>query len=101
LGDVYKRQGINRYVTGEEARPKQFRVDPEVERRAAERLAALRMRREEARVERSLGRLETAARGRESLMPALRDCVRSYATIGEICGRLRSVFGSYRDAGIL
>ncbi|MFB3908421.1 MAG: methylmalonyl-CoA mutase [Candidatus Eisenbacteria bacterium] len=93
--------GINRYVTGEEARPKQFRVDPEVERRAAERLAALRMRREEARVERSLGRLETAARGRESLMPALRDCVRSYATIGEICGRLRSVFGSYRDAGIL
>ncbi len=93
--------GVNRYAMDEDARPQAFRVDAAAERRQAERLATLRARRDGARSGASLDRLETAARGSANLLPALRDSVRAYATIGEICGRLRAVFGSYRDPGTL
>jgi methylmalonyl-CoA mutase, N-terminal domain len=93
--------GVNRFVMEETARPKAFRVDPRVATQQTERLAALRARRDGAAVERSLDTLEAAARGDGNLLAPLRECVRAYATIGEICGRLRRVFGSYRDAGTL
>jgi methylmalonyl-CoA mutase N-terminal domain/subunit len=43
----------------------------------------------------SLHRLGEAARGEDNLMPAILDCVKAYATLGEICGQLRDVFGEY------
>jgi methylmalonyl-CoA mutase N-terminal domain/subunit len=93
--------GVNRYVVDEEVRASAFRVDPAVADRQAERLVDLRSRRDAVAVARSLDALEAAARGGPGLMIPLRDSVRARATIGEICGRLRSVFGSYRDPGTL
>jgi methylmalonyl-CoA mutase N-terminal domain/subunit len=93
--------GVNRYAMDEKTQPKAFRIDPAVASQQAERLASLKSRRDDAAVTRSLDDLERIARGEENLLQPLRACVRAHATIGEICGRLRRVFGAYHDAGTL
>jgi methylmalonyl-CoA mutase N-terminal domain/subunit len=75
-----------------------FRVDPAVEEEARRRLAELRARREKAVVERALGFLERAARGSENLVPRILECVKSHVTVGEICHRLRTVFGEDEES---
>jgi methylmalonyl-CoA mutase N-terminal domain/subunit len=92
--------GVNRHVMPEQVRAPGFRMDPDLARRQAERLEALRHRRDSARVETALAALERAARGDGSLMEPLGECVRAYATVGEMCGRLREVFGVYREPGV-
>jgi len=42
--------------------------------------------------------LERAARGSENLMPALLEAVRAYATLGEMMGVFREVFGEYQPS---
>ncbi len=93
--------GVNRYAMEEKTQPKAFRIDPEVAAQQGQRLAALKSRRNDAVVTESLDDLERVARGEENLLQPLRACVRAHATIGEICGRLRGVFGAYRDTGSL
>jgi methylmalonyl-CoA mutase N-terminal domain/subunit len=92
--------GVNRHVMPEQVRAPGFRMDPDLARCQAERLEALRHRRDSARVEAALAALERAARGDGSLMEPLGECVRAYATVGEMCGRLREVFGVYREPGV-
>ena len=75
-----------------------FRVDPAVEEEARRRLAQVRARREKAPVERALGRLERAARGSENLVPRILECIKSRVTVGEICHRLRAIFGEYAES---
>jgi methylmalonyl-CoA mutase N-terminal domain/subunit len=48
-------------------------------------------------VEKHLAELKKAAQGTENLLPHILDCVRSYATLGETCDTLRSVFGEYQE----
>ena len=45
--------------------------------------------------------LKEAANGEANLMPYLIDAVKTYATLGEICGVLREVFGEYQQGGNL
>ena len=70
----------------------------EVVRSQRERLATVRRTRDAAAVTRALGTLRTAAEGRENLFPPIVDAVRRQATIGEITGALRQVFGEYKAA---
>ncbi|HVQ27929.1 MAG TPA: methylmalonyl-CoA mutase family protein, partial [Planctomycetota bacterium] len=50
----------------------------------------------------ALGELAArAADGRSNLMPAILRCVEAGATVGEICGRLEQVFGSYRPKAVI
>lgn len=77
-----------------------FANDPATERAECEKLAALRQSRDAAAVDRALARLEQHARGDTNIVPATIEAVRAYATIGEICGVLRSVWGEYRDTAI-
>jgi len=93
--------GVNRYTLDEPVPEPEFRLDPELERRQVASLNEARARRDGARVAAALDRLEAAARGTENLMEPMLECVRAYGSIGEICGRLRGVFGSYRDPGYL
>jgi methylmalonyl-CoA mutase N-terminal domain/subunit len=46
----------------------------------------------------ALSSLENAARGTENLMPHILECCRNLATVGEISGTLRRVFGEYRES---
>jgi methylmalonyl-CoA mutase N-terminal domain/subunit len=94
-GDVVV-PGVNRFVS--EAAPADVeihRVPVELEREQIARVRRVRAERDPAAAERTLARLEDEARGTENLMPAIAEAVRAYATIGEITGALRRVFGTY------
>jgi methylmalonyl-CoA mutase N-terminal domain/subunit len=93
--------GVNRYAQEGPAPVPEFRLDPDLERRQVEGLGAVRGRRDAAAVAAALDRLEAAARAGDNVMEPIRECVVAYAGIGEICGRLRRVYGSYRDPGFL
>jgi methylmalonyl-CoA mutase N-terminal domain/subunit len=88
--------GMNCFKLENEPQPELLRVDPALGKKQKEKLDRLRARRDNANVEQTLNRLRQGAAGTENLMPLILDCVRSYATIGEICGVLRQVFGEYR-----
>ncbi len=93
--------GVNRFRTEEEPEPTIFRVNTEVARAQIERLRRVRAERDGAVVGASLRRLNEAARGDDNLMPAILDAVRTYATLGEICGELRKVWGEYRPPTVV
>ncbi len=93
--------GVNQYVTGETASGQLLRVDPRVQEEQVARLKALKASRDTARVQAALAALEEAARGDANLMPPILEAVRAYATLGEICDVLRSVFGEYRPSAAL
>ena len=87
--------GVNVFrSTGDEA-PEVYRVDPAAAAVQVSALKKLRAERDGAAVERTLARLSEEARGTTNLVPAIRECVEAYATVGEISARLRGVFGSY------
>lgn len=88
--------GVNRYVEDEVTVPETLRIGEEVARRQAERLRALRSRRDTAAVERALARIEAAARTEENLIPHVLAAVEAYATVGEVANRLRRVWGEYQ-----
>jgi len=88
--------GVNGFQTHEEMVLERLAVDPTIEQGQRSRLAALRARRDNAKVAELLGQLETAARGTDSLMPLFITCVEHDITLGEICGVLRKVWGEYQ-----
>jgi methylmalonyl-CoA mutase N-terminal domain/subunit len=93
--------GVNEFVTDDPPATGDFRLDPAVAGVLADRVAAFRAARDADAPRASLDRLEAAARGRDNLMPPILDAVLASATLGEICDRLRSVFGVYRPAVVL
>jgi methylmalonyl-CoA mutase N-terminal domain/subunit len=89
--------GVNRYTETEEAEPPLlFRPDVRAMAEQAERLAGYRARRDAGAVESALVAVRNAAASDETLMPRILDAVRAEATLGDICGALRSVFGEYQ-----
>ena len=87
--------GVNRYQ-GDEEPVEIVKVGPRHEREQAQALARLRKERDAAAVEARLAQVRRAAQGNENLLPPMREALRVYATIGEVCGVLRDVFGEYR-----
>ena len=93
--------GVNEYVIEEPLTIPLLEMDREGERRQIERLKRVRRERDNRAVREKLVALEKAARGSDNLMPYILDAVREYATLGEICGVFREVFGEYREPTIL
>jgi methylmalonyl-CoA mutase N-terminal domain/subunit len=90
--------GVNEFVSEEPPAARLFQPDAAVEVAQTERLARLRARRDRDRAARALDAVETAARGSENLLPRLLDAVRAEVTLGEICDRLRGVFGVHHPS---
>ena len=88
--------GVNDFITDEEMSIPLLRVDREGESRQIENLNNVRRTRDNREVARRLKELEAAARGEENLMPPLLDAVKAYATLGEMMGVFREVFGEYQ-----
>jgi methylmalonyl-CoA mutase N-terminal domain/subunit len=89
--------GVNRFQQTEEQHPAILRVDPELGRRQAAQVAALRERRDNATVGSALAALDEAARGTENLLPRILAAVEALATLGEISDTLRAVFGEQQS----
>jgi methylmalonyl-CoA mutase N-terminal domain/subunit len=106
--------GVNEFTVSEPTQLRLLKPDPAVQESQAARLAALRRRRDNRRVEARLQELEQVARAQprdfdaearlssdredDNLIPIILECVESYATLGEICGVLRSVFGEHEPS---
>ncbi len=104
--------GVNEFTVSETTPLRLLRVDPAVRERQMARLSDLKQQRDNGRVKDLLKGLEQTAlrqaqdaakgtrpepdRTEENLFPVILECVESYATLGEICGVLRRVFGEYR-----
>lgn len=87
--------GVNRFQIDEEPPQGLLQVDPAVGELQKKKLADLRQRRDNIAVATVLDELEQAAKGDANLMPVILKAVKSYATLGEVCDRLRKVFGEY------
>jgi methylmalonyl-CoA mutase N-terminal domain/subunit len=90
--------GMNKFQVEEEAPKDLLKVDPIVGENAKLKLKKLREERDNATVDSTLAALRTACEGDDNVMPFILDAVRAYATLGEICGVMREVFGEYEQS---
>ena len=90
--------GVNKYRIDEDGTIPIMRIDARIEKNQVERLQALRSRRNPDKAEKCMDALEDAAKGTQNLLPRILECVENEVTVGEISGRLRSVWGEYREA---
>jgi methylmalonyl-CoA mutase N-terminal domain/subunit len=89
--------GVNCH-TGTVAEPLEIlRISPEVEREQVRALSSRRAERDKRAVDAALAALTAAARTEENLVPPMLDAARAEATLGEICGALREVWGGYAE----
>jgi len=93
--------GVNKHAVENGRRLDILKIDDEVERAQLLRLAAVRTRRDGAKLARDLARLRRAAESGENLIPPMLDCVRDYGSVQEISQALVPVFGTYREVSVL
>jgi methylmalonyl-CoA mutase, N-terminal domain len=93
--------GINKFQINEPPPSGLLRVDPVVQSRQIQKIIELKQARDKAKVLSCLAGLKKAAEGSDNLMPPILEAVRAYATLGEICDTLRSVFGEYTAVSTL
>jgi methylmalonyl-CoA mutase N-terminal domain/subunit len=92
--------GVNDFVDEDEAQTPILRIDPALERKQADRLAATRARRDGAAVESALAELKSAAAGEANLMPPIVAAARANATEGEMIEAMQQVFGTYTESPV-
>jgi methylmalonyl-CoA mutase N-terminal domain/subunit len=90
--------GVNRFEQDSDHRVELHRVDPAVERRQRERTARVRAERNAGETARALDDVRRAAACDANLLPVLREALRARCTVGEICGELRGLWGTYDAA---
>ena len=95
--------GVNKFVSEkEETHEIQLHeMDPQVRDRQIRRLQEVKDRRDGEKVRKTLAELRQAAEAKKNVMPYLLDCVRAYATMGEMVKIFREVYGVYREASFL
>jgi methylmalonyl-CoA mutase N-terminal domain/subunit len=89
--------GVNCHTSTVEEPLEILRVSHEVEREQNRILGERRSGRDRAAIDAALGRMVEVARTTQNLVPAMLDAVRAEATLGEICGALKSEWGDYRE----
>lgn len=92
--------GVNKFNDSKKlAEQDVLTADLSVGERQIARLEKMKAVRDNEAVKAALEKLREAAKGTENLMPYLIDAVKTYATLGEICGVLREEFGEYKQSG--
>lgn len=89
--------GVNKFQIEEEEHPDLLKIDMKVQEEQIRFLNQIKSQRSQKEVELKLNALKNAAEGNENLMPYILDAVRVYASVGEICNKLREVFGEYKE----
>jgi methylmalonyl-CoA mutase N-terminal domain/subunit len=93
--------GVNDFVQDDEVRIPTLYIDESTGDRQLARLHELRKTRDNEAVRRTLDVLKDTARGTGNTMYPLMDCVRAYATVGEMCDALREVWGEYEEVPLI
>ncbi len=93
--------GVNDFVQADAPAVPILYIDDSAAGTQLARLEALRQSRNDDAVRRTLDGLRDTARGRGNTMPAILDCVRAYATVGEMCDALRDVWGEYEEVALI
>jgi methylmalonyl-CoA mutase, N-terminal domain len=93
--------GVNAFQVDEPVTIEPLRVDPAIEQAQRAHLAEVRARRDPAQAQSALERMTTAAESDENLIPRFVACVEADVTLGEICGRLRQIWGEYTPPATL
>jgi methylmalonyl-CoA mutase, N-terminal domain len=89
--------GVNRYQVDEDPIEDLHEIDHKLQDQQIESLAKVKSGRNTEEVKIRLSSLARAAEGADNLMPYILDAVKVYASVGEICGTLREVFGEYHE----
>jgi methylmalonyl-CoA mutase N-terminal domain/subunit len=92
--------GVNDFVQDDEEPTPILKIDPSLERKQTDRLAATRARRDGAAVESALAELKQAAAGETNLMPPIIAAARARATEGEMITAMQEVFGTYTESPV-
>jgi methylmalonyl-CoA mutase N-terminal domain/subunit len=92
--------GVNGFTTDEASAIEVLRIDPDVERRQNERVARVRMRRDQHAWRAALDQIVAAARDGSNLMPPIIQAVEAAATVGEISDALRDAFGEHKEIDV-
>jgi methylmalonyl-CoA mutase, N-terminal domain len=88
--------GVNKFVSENTASPPLQAINPKAVESQLIRLKGIRTSRDQSRVENSLSKLQQAAEMNHcNLMPYILSAVNEYATLGEISGKLKEIFGEY------
>jgi methylmalonyl-CoA mutase N-terminal domain/subunit len=87
--------GVNKYQDAHDIEPKLNRIDSAIEQRQVAKLKELKSTRDKTKVDQALSQLQRTVEKEENLMPHIINAVKSYSTLGEISGTLRTVFGRY------
>jgi len=88
--------GLNQFQTDEDTAIPRLKVDPAIEDNQTAGLKEIKLKRDKETVDKALVNLKNAANSKENLMAPMLTAVRCYASLGEICGILKEVFGEYR-----
>ena len=89
--------GVNKYQIKESEHKDLLKIDIKVQEEQIKFLKKIRSERNNSEVNKNLSVLKKAAEGSDNLMPPILEAVRNYASIGEICNTMRSVFGEYKE----
>jgi methylmalonyl-CoA mutase N-terminal domain/subunit len=89
--------GVNIFEEEEKPKIETLKISPEVETVQKKKLRQLKKERNNKRVRERLNALRKAARDGENVMPRILECVREYATLGEMCNTLKEEYGVYHE----
>jgi len=92
--------GVNDFTQDDEEETPILRIDPALERKQVERLAATKASRDGAAVEAALAELKQVAAGGSNLMPPIIEAARTQATEGEMIAAMQEVFGTYTESPV-
>ena len=93
--------GVNAFELEEEKPIPLQHIDESLERKQVERLRAVRAKRDQAKWQAALKKVEDTARNTGNLMPPIVEAVEANATVGEISDAMRRVYGEYHETVVI
>lgn len=88
--------GVNKFTVDKETPVPGFKIDDSIRHLQTAKLAELKSKRDQVKVEQCLNAIKLAATGTSNLMPLVVEAVETYCTLGEIADTLRQVYGEHR-----
>src|SRR5690606_22592486 len=93
--------GVNKFQTEEKEYSDILKIDAKAQEDQIKFLNKVKSERNNDEVQKKLSNLKKAAEGNDNLMPFILEAVKAYASVGEICNKMREVFGEYKETIVI